>query len=58
MTVQQLVKKVTVFMKLGRNFPLAPVFIFINSEAKVKLVDLSCYSPSNKTMRHAIGRVV
>jgi hypothetical protein len=58
MTVQQLVKKVAVFMKLGTNLPLAPFFIFIISELKIKLVALACCSPSNKTMRHAIGRVM
>jgi len=56
MTVQQ--KKVAVFLKLGSNLPLAPVFIFINSELKIKLVDLGCCSPSNKTVRHAIGRIM
>jgi hypothetical protein len=34
MTVQQLVKKVAVFMKLGSNLPLAPVFTFINYDLK------------------------
>jgi len=58
MTVQQLVKKVAVFMKLCSNLPVAPAFIFIDSELKIKLVDLGCCSPSNKTVRHAIGRVI